>query len=121
MKKNTHQGHYAGFVSRAIAFSVDMVIVSLSSFLFTAFVGMISNFFGLDTGQVDLFGGWFFTGLQQLLIVAGALFTALFGLVYALFFWLLIGATPGKRLMGLRIVRLNGQRCVGRSGKAERR
>ncbi|MCB0162813.1 MAG: RDD family protein [Anaerolineae bacterium] len=109
MNKPFQPGQYAGFVSRFIAFTIDMVIISLISFLFTVFVGLISNFFGLDTSYVDLVGEWFVTGLQQLLVTAGAMFTGVFSLAYCLFFWVLIGATPGKRLMGLRIVRLNGQ------------
>jgi len=35
-----------------------------------------------------------------------------FSPIYLLFFWILAGQTPGKRLMGLRIVRMNGGRMT---------
>ncbi len=109
MNEHPLHGQYAGVVSRFIAFSIDMLVVSLISFLATAFLGLVSSFFGLDTTRVTVIGGQLFNGLQQLILLSGALFTWLFGLVYFLFFWVLTGATPGKRLLGLRVVRLDGQ------------
>lgn len=109
MNDNRSQAQYAGFFSRFIAFGLDLVLVNLVSFLVTFFLGLIISFFGFDTTMSSL-GGWpFLTSWQQLILLAGALFTSLFGLVYFLFFWVLVGFTPGKGLMGLRLVRVNGQ------------
>jgi uncharacterized RDD family membrane protein YckC len=110
MNENSSPVRYAGFFSRFIAFGVDLVIVNLASFLVTVFLGWITSFFGFDTTISELGGGWsWLNTLQQLILLVGALFTTLFSLVYFLFFWVLVGFTPGKGLMGLRVVRLDGQ------------
>lgn len=110
MNENSSPARYAGFFSRFIAFGVDLVIVNLASFVVTVFLGWIINFFGFDTTLSELGGKWsWLNTLQQLVLLAGGLFTTLFSLVYFLFFWVLVGFTPGKGLMGLRLVRLNGQ------------
>jgi uncharacterized RDD family membrane protein YckC len=108
---DTHSpAHYAGFVSRLIAFTLDLIIIGLVTFLFAAFLELIINFFNLDTVVTDQIGGRFITTLQQLVLLAGTLFSALFGLAYFLFFWVMTGFTPGKGLLGLRIVRTDGRR-----------
>jgi uncharacterized RDD family membrane protein YckC len=103
------QGQYAGFISRFIAFVLDLIIISLLSFLVTAFLGLIINFFGLNSVMSNLPGGRLWATLQQLILLAGMLFTSCFGLIYFLFFWVVAGFTPGKGLLGLRVMRLDGQ------------
>ena len=109
MEYSNFQGQYAGFVSRSIAFVLDMIVVSLVSILFTLFLSLIIDFFGLNPMINNLTGGHFLATLQEITLLMGALFTSLFSLVYFLFFWVVAGFTPGKGLLGLRVVRSNGQ------------
>ena len=50
------------------------------------------------------------TPLQALVTVAVGLLQMFFGLVYFLFFWVLVGFTPGMGLVGLRLSQCDGQR-----------
>jgi uncharacterized RDD family membrane protein YckC len=38
-----------------------------------------------------------------------ALFSTFFGFIYFIFFWVISGFTPGKALLGLRVVRTDGR------------
>ena len=109
MEHSSIQGQYAGFVSRSIAFGLDITMVSLVSILLTVFVTLIINFFGLNSIITDLTNGRFQATLQEISLLIGAVFTPLFSLGYFLIFWVVTGFTPGKGLLGLRVVRSNGQ------------
>jgi uncharacterized RDD family membrane protein YckC len=109
MEHTNLQGQYAGFDSRSIAFGLDIIIVSLVSILFTAFVSLIIHFFGLNSIITDLTNGRFQATLQEISLLIGAVFMPLFSLGYFLFFWVVAGFTPGKGLLGLRVVRSNRQ------------
>jgi len=114
MAQQTLQGQYAGFVSRAIAFVVDLVIISIVIFLVTAVIELILDFFGLggltvEVGQVqDLTD--LVVDLAITLAAVGVNFCFMVG--YTLFFWVLVGQTPGKALLGIRLVRFDGQRMT---------
>lgn len=105
----------AGFVSRLVAFVFDVVIVSLSSFVFAALNSMILNFFGFSARDLNLEASMSSLlsnplALLQLIIVALAgLAVLLFIPAYFVVFWVLAGATPGKRILGLRVIRTSGQ------------
>ena len=104
------QGHYAGFVSRAVAVAIDLwiiavvtVIVSWASLSLLEYVAIdvrdcppIES----DVGQ----GAFLCLALQWTGIALGVSFPS----IYALFFWTVTGQTPGKAVMGVRIVRLDG-------------
>ena len=101
----------AGFISRAIALMLDIVFVSVGALVFAALVSLILNFFGLSTQQSTLD-----TSTRTVLIVLQSIILAVSGLAVVLFipgyfvvFWVLVGATPGKQIMGLRVVRTGGQ------------
>lgn len=108
MDNHNFQGQYAGFVSRFIAFSIDMIIISLIGFLVTFFLGQIIQFFGLNVTVNNAYLGTMLATLQKVILLSGGLFTTFFGLIYFLFFWTLAGFTPGKGLMGLRVIRRDG-------------
>ena len=91
MEHTNLQGQYAGFVSRSIAFGVDIIIVSLVSILFTAFVSLIIHFFGLNSIMTNLANGRFQATLQEISLLMGAVFMPLFSLGYFLFFWVVAG------------------------------
>jgi uncharacterized RDD family membrane protein YckC len=100
------QGHYAGFISRLIAYVIDLVIISVSLFVITWTVNTTIEFLNLSSTAVSDFAKILMTGVTIFLFLAG----------YFILFWALAGQTPGKLIMGLRIVTLDGQQLsLGRS------
>jgi uncharacterized RDD family membrane protein YckC len=100
----------AGFFSRMVAFLLDiflLTVVGLVSgvviFLILHFfrIGQILDFLRTQLGIDNLVG-------QYVALINPALF--LIVLVYFVFFWTFLGQTPGKALLGLRIVRRDGRR-----------
>jgi uncharacterized RDD family membrane protein YckC len=103
----------AGFFSRLEAFVVDLVILSIVILVGSAFIQTFLKFFKL-TGLV--------TYLQTILenatvnIAVGSTLTTLLVIGYFTFFWTLVGFTPGKAILGLKILRKNGAKIsFGRS------
>jgi len=101
--------HPAGFISRFVAFIIDLVIISLVMFLFIGGVNLITNFFNLNAFFGQIFGedSAVITTLEQVFILATAFSSLLFSFFYFMFFWVMAGFTPGKAVMGLRVVREN--------------
>jgi uncharacterized RDD family membrane protein YckC len=108
-----HPFRPAGFFSRLEAFVIDLVILSIVQLVGSAFVHSIIEFFRIAKLA---------TYLRNLLeiptynLITGAVITTLFGIAYFIFFWTLVGFTPGKALLGLKIMRRNGAKIsFGRS------
>ncbi|MCI0520726.1 MAG: RDD family protein [Chloroflexi bacterium] len=108
------QGHYAGFISRLFAFFIDTTIISLTvvsitwfiqvtlnTFRLDAIIDFISRYFPLVRELVDFITRPLSTGLATSMIIP---------FVYNVFFWVFTGQTPGKSLLGLRIVTLQGKK-----------
>lgn len=104
-------GHYAGFTSRLIAFVLDVVIVasiilSTSWFIITSWrilqleplVRQVQQRSTILAGLIEFFTSPFFYSLVTLLFVAS----------YYVFFWTLAGQTPGKGIIGLRVLPRRG-------------
>jgi uncharacterized RDD family membrane protein YckC len=98
---------YAGFVSRAVAFSIDTLIALLGTTIGYQVVRVALDALGVS----DLRSGD--GGLAAL----GYLFALPIAFVaYCAGFWALMGRTPGMLLLGLRVVTMHGERPgVGRS------
>jgi uncharacterized RDD family membrane protein YckC len=97
-------GQYAGFVTRAVAFYVDRLIVIVVVAVISLFIGFAVQFFRLS----DLFGT---QDLVQIIVaIVVAVLAGTLDLVYCVAFWILAGQTPGKRLMGLVVVKRDGSR-----------
>lgn len=97
------KGQYAGFVSRLIAYGIDLAIVSI---LLVAIGWTISTAVNLLSGREILADS---QGLRVALAGAGAfLITA----SYYIIFWAGIGKTPGKLLLGVRVVNFEGDRIT---------
>jgi uncharacterized RDD family membrane protein YckC len=108
---STYRVRPAGFISRFIAFIIDLIIIFLSITLIVFFVGLISDFFNLN----NIISNWLGNGKFQLYVQTGTkifagIFSYLFSLLYQAFFWSLTGQTPGKFLLGLKVVRTNSKR-----------
>lgn len=100
----TLYGQYAGFVTRFVAYAIDRLIVA-------GIIALISMGVNLALDALNL-REWLTTHNAVALIVA--LFflglTVSVPLFYDMGFWMLAGQTPGKRVMGVRVVRTDGQR-----------
>ena len=112
-ENQTLKGHYAGFVSRLMAFIVDVIAVSFIVGAVTWFVSVtatvlqLRTFLGFSLRSVpganafidSLFGP-----------VSAGLFITFVIVVYHVAFLALVGQTPGKALIGLRVVTMDGKR-----------
>ena len=102
------QGQYAGFVSRLIAWVIDRGIIIGILGIVGWLITYLGQIVGLDITQCTVTTGW--EGYLCLAVAAGlVLFTLSFAPLYFLFFWTLAGMTPGKAMLGVRIVRLDGK------------
>ncbi len=106
-------GHYAGFISRVFAFVIDLALVTVAVLAITWMLAGLVAALRLQIVLDNLSN--IFPGLGQVIYgLAGLLsigvLTALVYFLYQVFFWVLTGSTLGKALMGLRVVRINGER-----------
>ncbi|MDX1417182.1 MAG: RDD family protein [Candidatus Promineifilaceae bacterium] len=106
------QGQYAGFISRFLAFLIDIIVIVVT----VAAVGAMMNFILAFFGLVDVINQ-----LEESVTIQGSilrLITAVWGVtfisfLYFVFSWTITsGKTIGKGLMGLRIVPLRGDRMT---------
>lgn len=109
----TYLGRYAGFVTRVVAFVIDRILIGIIMVLIAGSVDFVVNAFQIN--QV-----LFFAKIPpQVSVIGGIAIYYLLSVSYDIGFWLLVGQTLGKRVMGLRIVRTNGERV--KLGSALRR
>ena len=102
----------AGFFSRLVALVLDVVIVTVSSIALGAVISLVTNFFGLGAEQLKAGSSSQILELVRTLTVGlSALAVLLFVPLYFIVFWTLARATPGKRVLGLRIVH-DGQPAI---------
>lgn len=94
------QGQYAGFITRLVAFIIDIVILSVIYTMIGLTVQAIGSFF-----QQDLFEMAREDAFVGTLASAAA---AIFPVFYYTFFWALTGQSPGKAFMGIRIYTVDG-------------
>jgi uncharacterized RDD family membrane protein YckC len=109
----TFMGHYAGFISRLMAFFIDIMVVSAAIGLMLVGLNLILTFFNIDlealaVGNTDF--GNAVLGIFKFL--TGFTFTFLVNLVYNVFFWMAAGKTIGKAVMGLQVIGPKGSRVT---------
>lgn len=102
----TRLGQYAGFATRLIAWTIDRLLVA--AIVAVVIVGVdlvLSSLRIMET-----------LGLEEqtalIMAVLSVLLAFLIPIVYDIGLWLLAGQTPGKRIMGLRVVRTDGRRLT---------
>ena len=83
---------YAGFVTRAIAFAIDVALIDLAAAIVAIVVGLGISAFNLPDVVVTI-----------AIAIGGAAFL-LWSAGYFAVFWSTTGQTPGARIMGLRVV-----------------
>jgi uncharacterized RDD family membrane protein YckC len=105
--------HPAGFFSRSLAFIIDLVILSVIQLVGSALIQTLLKFFrltGLETYIKTILENSTFQ------IGSGVVLITLLVIGYYTFFWTLVGFTPGKAILGLKVVRRNGAKLsFGRS------
>lgn len=100
----SQQFMYAGFLSRFMAFILDVVLLLATAGVIRLTVRALWDFFGNILPFLDVVEGSF------ALSFTGVLFTATLQIIYFVFFWTVIGQTPGMTLMGLEVMRRDGTR-----------
>ncbi len=100
-------GEYAGFVTRLVAFVIDIALIGVTITIVGSAASLVTDFLRLS--------GRMLTFVQVLSLIASAsIFVGYFVLL-----WVLAGMTIGKRIMGLIIVREDGGKLT--LGNAVRR
>jgi uncharacterized RDD family membrane protein YckC len=107
MEQAASRNSYAGFVTRAIAFLLDVVVMSVALIVVIALTQSLVGFFTLYglLGQRVTESGPFRAAIGAGIAVVGLAIAV----GYPVGFWALLGQTPGKSLMGVRISRVTGQ------------
>jgi uncharacterized RDD family membrane protein YckC len=100
----TPEPDYPGFVTRAIAFVVDAVVIDLVALVVAAGAALALSLLHLPKDVKSL-----------LLIIGGAAWIA-WSVGYFVTFWSTTGQTPGARLMQIRVVSATGDQIKPRRG-----
>jgi uncharacterized RDD family membrane protein YckC len=90
------EGPYAGFVTRAIAISIDAAIINGAAALVAAAASLVLSLFPLSQQA------------RAAMVAIGGLLFAAWIIGYFVVFWTTTGETPGNRLMRIRVVRARG-------------
>lgn len=94
----TPQGLRAGFVSRFVADIVDLVIVAVALIGIVVVVAMIGSLMGRPGFHIP-----------NLHVLGSTLLGSFVFFLYLAYFWGLTGRSPGKQVVGLRVVASSGR------------
>ncbi len=113
------RGYAAGFVTRYVAFLIDIALVAGVAFLTVTIARATLSFFSLDRLLDSLFGSVSFAASTHVLVGMGRWLIAVAGgfvafSIYSILAWLLVGKTVGKALMGLRVLGRDGRKLTWR-------
>ena len=97
--QTTKLGEYAGFITRLIAWLIDRAIIVVVFWLI-AFIGdfVVGSF------------SWERESYQIIMNVVVVIVDIIIYLLYYVGGWMVTGQTPGKSIMGLRVIRTDGKR-----------
>jgi len=90
----------AGFVSRLTAFAIDCFLLTVASGLLTTMTYILFDVFGLQ----------FFKWGRYALLTASIITASCLSFLFLPMLWHMVGSSPGKAVVGLRIVRADGRR-----------
>ena len=93
---NNRPGDYAGFVTRAIAFAIDVALIDVAA----AFVAVVV---GLGMSALELPDV-----VVTITVAVGGVAFIVWSVGYFAMFWSTTGQTPGSRVMGVRVVCATG-------------
>ena len=111
-------GRYAGFFSRGVAYVLDRLICFGITFLIMLVIDYLLSLFRIDQKLDSLSQDAALTALLAILLSSVGIYF-LVSVIYNIAFWLLSGQTPGKRVLGVRVMRTDGTRL--KLGNALRR
>ena len=94
---NDAPGDYAGFVTRAIAFAIDVAIIDLAAAIVAIVVGLAISAFEVPDVVITI------------TVVVGGVAFLVFFVSYFATFWSTTGQTPGAHVMGVRVVCPGGE------------
>jgi uncharacterized RDD family membrane protein YckC len=101
----------AGFASRLVAFVIDLVLISITMTIILFGIEEIITFFGIKIWFTRWFSGVIpvetINSIARILVV---ILYYVFSILYFATFYSLVNYTPGKYLVGLRVVRTDGFR-----------
>ena len=104
-------GRYAGFFSRAAAYALDRLISFGIAFVILLVIDYFLSLFRFDQWLEGLSGDASVNAaVVFLLSTLGIYFLVSIG--YNVGFWVMSGQTPGKRVLGVRIMRKDGTRLT---------
>jgi uncharacterized RDD family membrane protein YckC len=98
-------GAYAGAVTRAVAFALDLLLLQGILFVIGAVVALIAEAFGDFSPDLD-----------ALTVGIAAVGWWLGFTVYFCVFWSLTGQTPGMRILGIKVTTIEGTLMRPRRG-----
>ena len=102
-------GRYAGFFTRAAAYAIDRFIVYGIAFVILIVIQYFLNLLLIDDWLANLNQ----PGTMRMLItvlLSSAGINLIVSVFYNISFWMLSGQTPGKRILGVRVMLTNGER-----------
>jgi uncharacterized RDD family membrane protein YckC len=106
-------GGYAGFVSRLLAFSIDIFVLIVVFLVAGLFLNAVVSIFGIDRLLQTVFGPDGFSTARQ---VGTGLLATLVACGYWILGWVFTGETAGKLIMGVRVMGPGGSRVsLGRA------
>jgi uncharacterized RDD family membrane protein YckC len=89
---------YAGLVTRAIAITIDALLINVAALAVTGAVLMLESLFSISHKH------------NKLAALIGAIVFAVWLITYFAVFWTTTGQTPGSRVMHIRVTRTDGGR-----------
>jgi uncharacterized RDD family membrane protein YckC len=98
-------GRYAGFFSRGAAYLLDRLIAAGISFVILLVIDYFLSLLRIDRWLESLSETAMLTGILALLLSTVGIYF-LVSITYNVGFWLLSGQTPGKRILGVRVMRV---------------
>jgi uncharacterized RDD family membrane protein YckC len=90
---------YAGFVTRAIALTLDAALIDVVALAVTGAALLVASAFSVSSGKH-----------HHVVTVIGAGLFVIWMIAYFIAFWTTTGQTPGSRVMQIRVTRVNGTR-----------
>lgn len=97
---------HAGVASRTIAFVLDLVIMCVILLMSGVFVQLVTLYFPVNKLIIHIVGAGVADAIRAPIAMA-FMFVVFAG--YPIFFWAMMGQTPGKWAMGLRVIRTDGR------------
>jgi uncharacterized RDD family membrane protein YckC len=97
----------AGFWIRLVATIVDMIVLGVVTFIILKLLGLgTPPEITIDPGNPDAAVGLIMSAMRQVALASAV--SMLIGLFYSVIFVGWCGQTPGKMLLGLKIIRVDG-------------